>query len=109
MTGFLREVSTVNELTDWERDRLVALERQLSDEDPDLAARLAGPVDPLPSRAMARIAWAMIWVGVLLLPCGAVLDDGSSALVAFLALACGPALLWRARDAARNSRSRPGA
>lgn len=92
----------MSELTDWERDRLAALERHLSDEDPGLAARLAGPVHALPSRAMARIAWAMIWAGVVLLPSGVVLDDGASVLVAFLALSCGPALLWRARAAARE-------
>src|SRR5687768_10157306 len=44
MAGFLPDlggVLAVSELTDWERDRLAALERQLSVEDPELAARLA--------------------------------------------------------------------
>jgi hypothetical protein len=102
MAGRLREVLAVSELTDWERDRLAALEQQLSVEDPELVARFAGPVRPLPPRAMARIAWAMIWVGVVLLPCGAALEDRSSVLVALLALACGPVLLRRARGAARE-------
>ena len=97
----------MGELTDWERDRLAALERHLSAEDPELAARLAGPVHPPQSRTMARIAWAMIWIGAVLLPCGAVLDDGSSVSVAILLLACGPALLWRAREAAQKFRARP--
>ncbi len=99
----------MSELTDWERDRLAALERQLSVDDPELAARLAGAVHPAPSRASARIAWAIIWAGMVLLPSGAVLEDGSSVLVALLALASGPALLWRARDAARAARPRPSA
>lgn len=99
----------MSELTDWERDRLAALERQLSVEDPELAARLAGPVPPLRSRAVARIAWAMIWVGAVLLPCGAALEDGSSVMVALLALAFGAAILWRARGAAREFPSRPTA
>ena len=108
MAGRLREVLAVSELTDWERDRLAALEQQLSVEDPELVARFAGPVRPplLPPRAMARIAWAMIWVGVVLLPCGAALEDGSSVLVALLALACGPVLLRRSRGAARDREAR---
>ena len=86
----------MSELTDWERDRLAALEQQLSVEDPELASRLTGPVHPLRSRAMARIALATIWVSAVLLPCGAALEDRSSVLVALLAPACGPVLLWRA-------------
>jgi hypothetical protein len=101
------EVSAVNELTDWERDRLAALERQLSDEEPELAARLAAQPHVPPSRAMGRIAWALIWAGVVLLPSGAVLDDGASVLVAFLALICGAALLWHGRSAAQDFRSPP--
>ena len=49
----------------------------------------------------------MNWGGVVLLPCSAALQNGSPVLVALLAVVCGPALLWRARGAAREFRSRP--
>ena len=85
----------MSELTDWERDRLAALERQLSVEDPELAARLAGPVRLLRPRAITRIAWALNWGGVVQLPCGAALQNGSPVLVAPLAVVCDPAPVAR--------------
>jgi hypothetical protein len=98
-------VFEVSELTDWERQRLSALEQQLSAEDPQLAARLAGPAPARRSRVMARIGWAMIWVGAVLLLCGGLLRDGSSTVLALLLLAGGPTTVWHARDAARRLRS----
>ena len=76
----------VSGLTDWERLRLAGLERQLTEEDPRLAARLHGRTDAPPVWARRRTGWMMIVVGLVSILGGSVLKDGSTTMWGLLVL-----------------------
>ena len=103
-------VFAVSGLTDWERHRLADLERQLAQEDPELAARLSRPVDAHPSWARPGTGWLMIVAGAVLLLCGTALNDASVTVTGVLVLSCCWVPFWRARHRfpARLLTRRPG-
>ena len=80
------EVISVTELTDWERRRLDALERQLAKEDPRLAARLTASVRTGRTPPGATVRWAMFGVGAVLLLCGLILGFATPIVMAVLLL-----------------------
>jgi hypothetical protein len=92
-------VFAVSELTDWERHRLAGLERQLTDEDPQLAARLGGRLDAPPFWARRRTGWLMIVVGLVMTLGGSALKDASVTLSGLLVLGCSWVPFWRAGQA----------
>jgi hypothetical protein len=102
-TAELVGVFAVSGLTDWERHRLAGLERQLTQEDPRLAARLQGRVDAPPSWARRRIGWLMIVAGVVLALCGSALKDPSVTLSGFLVLSFCWVPFWGVRHAGDRS------
>jgi hypothetical protein len=97
-------VWVVSGLTDWERDRLAGLERQLAQDDPALVGRLGRPVERRPLWARRRIGWLMIVVGAVLLLGGGALNDASVGLSGVLVLGGCWVPFWGARHTA----ARPG-
>jgi hypothetical protein len=95
-------VFAVSGLTDWERHRLADLERQLAQEDPELAARLSRPVNARTSWARRGIGRLMIVVGAVLLLGGAALEDASVTGSGVLVLSCCWVPFWRARHTASH-------
>jgi hypothetical protein len=89
-------VFAMSGLTDWERHRLAGLERQLTHEDPRLAARLSGNQDAPPAWARRRTGWLMIVVGLVLTLSGSALRDDSVTLVGLVVLICCWVPFWRA-------------
>ena len=84
--------------TDWERHRMADLERQLVQEDPELAALLSPPVDTHPFWARRGIGWLMIVVGAVLLLCGANLEDASITVSGVLVLSVCWVPFWRDQE-----------
>ena len=93
----------MSELTDGERHRLAALERLLTEEDPQLAALLTGRNRAPRWRGAAVISWVMGCIGAVLLLSGSTLQDSSVSMSGFALLGLCWIPAWRARDAARNS------
>jgi hypothetical protein len=90
------EVFAVSGLTDWERHRLAGLERGLTEEDPQLAARLDGGMDAPPAWARRRVGWMLILVGLVLVLGGSALKDPSTTLWGLLVLGCCWVPFWGA-------------
>ena len=83
-------------LTDWERHRLSGLERQLTQEDPRLAARLSRPADVRPVWARRWIGWLLIVVGLVLTLGGSALKDASVTVSGLVVLGGCWVPFWRA-------------
>jgi type VI protein secretion system component VasF len=96
-------VLSVTELTDWERRRLDALQRQLAEEDPRLAARLTASARARRTPPGAGVRWAMSGVGAVLLLCGLILGFASTILMAVLLLStCWVLVLARPNGGGRS-------
>jgi Protein of unknown function (DUF3040) len=89
-------VFAMSGLTDWERHQLSGLERQLTREDPRLAARLSTPADLRPAWARRRIGWLLVVVGLVLTSGGSALKDASTTLSGLLVLGCRWVPFWGA-------------
>jgi hypothetical protein len=89
-------VIAVTGLTDWGRRRLDALELQLAEDDPRLAARLTGSARAPRTPPGAGVSWALFGVGAVLILCGLILGFASTILMAVLLLStCWVLLLAR--------------
>ena len=93
----------MTELTDWERRRLDALERQLAEEDPRLAARLTRSARARRTPPRAEVRWAIFGVGAVLVLCGLILGFASTILMAVLLLStCWVLVLARTHGGGRS-------